>query len=195
MSTRFDILDTPLSGLRILQRKPIGDSRGYLERLFCAEELQALAPDKPIAQINRTLTASRGTVRGLHFQRPPHAEIKFVSCLRGEVFDVAVDLRYNSPTFLRWHAELLSADNHKTLVIPEGFAHGFQTLTSDCEMLYFHTAAYQSGAEGGLNSQDPKLAIKWPLSVAVLSERDGSHPMLTNEFMGFLELQDYAKHH
>ncbi len=184
MSTRFDILDTPLSGLRILQRKPIGDSRGYLERLFCAEELQTLAPGKLIAQINHTLTASRGTVRGMHFQRPPHAETKFVSCLRGEVFDVAVDLRYNSPTFLHWHAEVLSADNHKTLVIPEGFAHGFQTLTDDCEMLYFHTATYQPGAEGGLNAQDPQLAIAWPLPVAGLSPRDGTHPFLGNDFTG-----------
>ncbi len=184
MSTRFDILDTPLSGLRVLQRKPIGDSRGYLERLFCREELQTLAPDKPIAQINHTLTASRGTVRGLHFQRPPHAETKFVSCLRGEVFDVAVDLRHNSPTFLRWHAELLSADNHKTLVIPEGFAHGFQTLTDNCEMLYFHTIAYQPGAEGGLNPRDPQLAIQWPLPVAGLSPRDAAHPLLDDAFTG-----------
>jgi len=184
MSTRFDILDTPLSGLRVLQRKPIGDSRGYLERLFCDEELQALAPGKHIAQINHTMTASRGTVRGMHYQRPPHAEIKFVSCLRGEVFDVAVDLRHNSPTFLHWHAELLSADNHKTLVIPEGFAHGFQTLTDDCEMLYFHTATYQPGAEGGLNAQDPRLAIHWPLPVAGLSPRDAAHPMLDDGFIG-----------
>lgn len=184
MSTRFDILETPLAGLRVLQRKPIGDSRGYLERLFCSEELQVLAPGKPIAQINHTLTASRGTVRGMHFQRPPHAEIKFVSCLRGEVFDVAVDLRDNSPTFLRWHAEVLSADNHKTLVIPEGFAHGFQTLTDDCEMLYFHTAAYQPSAEGGLNVQDPRLAIQWPLLVAGLSPRDAAHPLLDNGFIG-----------
>ena len=195
MSTRFDILDTPLSGLRILQRKPIGDSRGYLERLFCAEELQALVPGKHIAQINHTLTANRGTVRGLHFQRPPHAETKFVSCVRGEVFDVAVDLRHNSPTFLRWHAEVLSADNHKTLVIPEGFAHGFQTLTDDCEMLYFHTAAYQAEAEGGLNALDFRLAIKWPLGVTILSDRDRSHPMLTNEFEGFSEEYNHAKHH
>lgn len=184
MSTRFDILDTPLPGLRILQRKPIGDSRGYLERLFCTDELQALALDRHIAQINHTLTASRGTVRGMHFQRPPHAEIKFVSCLCGEVFDVAVDLRDNSSTFLRWHAEVLSADNHKTLVIPEGFAHGFQTLTDDCEMLYFHTAAYEPGAEGGLNAQDPRLAIQWPLPVAGLSARDAAHPLLDNDFTG-----------
>jgi dTDP-4-dehydrorhamnose 3,5-epimerase len=186
MSARFDILDTPLSGLRVLQRKPIGDSRGYLERLFCVAELQALAPDKHIAQINHTLTVSHATVRGLHFQRPPHAEIKFVSCLRGEVFDVAVDLRHKSPTFLRWHAELLSADNHKTYVIPEGFAHGFQTLTEDCEMLYFHTAPYHPEAESGLNAQDPRLAIQWPLPLAGLSSRDAKHPFLGNDFKGLV---------
>jgi dTDP-4-dehydrorhamnose 3,5-epimerase len=184
MSVRFDILDTSLPGLRILQRKPIGDSRGYLERLFCSDELQTLVPGKTIAQINHTLTASRGAVRGMHFQHPPHAEVKLVSCLRGEVFDVAVDLRHNSPTFLRWHAELLSADNHKTLVIPEGFAHGFQTLTDDCEMLYFHTAAYQPGAEGALNAQDPRLAIHWPLPVSGLSPRDAAHPLLDDGFIG-----------
>lgn len=184
MIIRFDIRDTPLAGLRILQRKPIGDSRGYLERLFCADELQALAPGRHIAQINHTLTASRGTVRGMHFQRPPYAEIKFVSCLRGEVFDVAVDLRDNSPTFLQWHAEVLSANNHKTLVIPEGFAHGFQTLTDNCEMLYFHTHSYQPGAEGGLNAQDPRLAIQWPLPVGGVSPRDAGHPFLDENFFG-----------
>lgn len=184
MSTRFEILDTPLAGLRILHRKPIGDSRGYLERLFCTDELRALAPGRHIAQINHTLTAARGTVRGMHFQRPPHAEIKFVSCLRGEVFDVAVDLRDNSPTFLRWHAEVLRADNHKTLVIPEGFAHGFQTLTDDCEMLYFHTHTYQPDAEGGLNAQDPRIAIQWPLPVGGVSPRDAGHPFLDENFSG-----------
>jgi dTDP-4-dehydrorhamnose 3,5-epimerase len=184
MSTRFNILVTPIAGLHVLQRKPIGDSRGYLERLFCAEELQASIPGKHIAQINHTLTATCGTVRGLHFQHPPHAETKFVSCLRGEVFDVAVDLRHNSPTFLRWHAERLSPNNHKTLVIPEGFAHGFQTLTDDCEMLYLHTVAYQPGAEGGLNAQDLKLAIQWPLPVVGLSARDAAHPFLNNAFSG-----------
>lgn len=184
MSTRFDITVTPISGLQILQRKPIGDSRGYLERLFCAEELQKLVQGKPVVQINHTLTVSRGTVRGLHFQSPPHAEMKFVSCLHGEVFDVAVDLRSNSPTFLHWHAEILSANNHKTLVIPEGFAHGFQTLTDDCEMLYFHTAAYQPGVESGLNSEDPQLAIAWPLAVSGLSSADSMRPFLGNDFLG-----------
>lgn len=184
MNSRFDILNTPLAGLWLLQRKPIGDNRGYLERLFCAEELQSLIPGKQVVQINHTLTASRGTVRGMHFQHPPHAETKFVSCIQGEVFDVAVDLRRDSPTFLRWHAETLSADNHRTLVIPEGYAHGFQTLTDDCEMLYFHTAAYQPGSEAGLNVQDPRLAIKFPLPVAGLSPRDAAHPLLDDGFTG-----------
>jgi len=171
-------------GLQVLQRQVLGDSRGYLERLFCAEELQELVPGKHIAQINHTLTSRRGTVRGLHFQRPPCAEIKFVSCLRGEVFDVAVDLRHDSPSFLRWHAELLSADNHKTLVIPAGFAHGFQALTDDCEMLYFHTAAHQPQADAGMNVQDPRLAIQFPLPVAGLSPRDAAHPLLDEDFTG-----------
>lgn len=184
MSNRFDILDTPLEGLKIIQRKPIGDYRGCLERLFCVEEMKALVLDKSIAQINHTLTARRGTVRGLHYQYPPHAETKFVSCLRGEVFDVAVDLRRDSPTFLHWNAEILSASNHKTFAIQEGFAHGFQTLTEECEMLYFHTATYQPGAEGGLNVKDPRLAIQWPLAITELSKRDAAHPMLTRDFQG-----------
>ena len=184
MSSRFDILATPLQGLRLIQRKPIGDHRGYLERMFCAEELQSLIPGKSIVQINHTLTAKRGTVRGLHFQYPPHAETKVVSCLRGEVFDVAVDLRQGSPTFLRWHAEILSADNHRTLVVPAGFAHGFQALTEGCEMLYFHTAAYQPDTEGGLNVRDPRLGIRWPMEVTDLSPRDAAHPLVTKELIG-----------
>lgn len=184
MSSRFDPLETSISGLTLVQRKPIGDSRGYLERLFCATELQTLLPGKGILQINHTLTAKCGTVRGMHFQHPPHAETKFVSCLRGEVFDVAVDLRQGSPTFLRWHGEILSADNHRSLLIPEGFAHGFQTLTENCEMLYFHTAIYEPRAEDGLNARDPGLDIRWPQPVAELSPRDSILPLLTSSFSG-----------
>jgi dTDP-4-dehydrorhamnose 3,5-epimerase len=182
--TRFDIHATPIAGLWVLHRNPIGDERGYLERLFCADELHAVIAGKPIVQINHTLTTTRGTVRGLHFQFPPYAETKLVSCIKGEVFDVAVDLRHNSPTFLRWHGEILSADNHKTFVIPEGFAHGFQTLTDHCEMLYFHTSVYRADAEGGLNTRDPSLAIQWPLPVINMSARDESHPMLNDQFPG-----------
>jgi len=124
-------------------------------------------------------------VRGLHFQHPPHAEDKLVSCLRGEVFDVAVDLRQGSATFLQWHAEILSADNARSLLIPQGFAHGFQTLTDDCELLYLHSRAYAAGAEGALNVRDPALAIRWPLAFTDISERDAQHPLLTREFTGF----------
>ena len=184
MSSRFAIFDTPLPGLKVIERQAIGDSRGFLERLFCAQELHILLFNKSIAQINHTLTAKRGTVRGMHFQHPPHAEIKFVSCLRGEVFDVAVDLRQGSSTFLRWHAEVLSAENHKTLVVPEGFAHGFQTLTDNCELLYLDTAAYQPGAEGGINARDPMLSIRWPRDITELSPRDAAHPMLSADFRG-----------
>lgn len=184
MSARFDILDMPIQGLRLLQRKPIGDDRGYLERMFCSEELKSLIPEKNIVQITHTLTAKFGTVRGMHFQHPPYAETKLISCLRGEVFDVAVDLRHGSPTFLHWHAEILSADNHKTLVIPEGFAHGFQTLTKDCEMLYLHTVAYRAEAEGGLNARDPRLLIQWPLPIAEQSARDIGHPLVSKDFSG-----------
>jgi dTDP-4-dehydrorhamnose 3,5-epimerase len=184
MNGRFDVLETPIAGLRVLQRKPMGDSRGYLERMFCAEELDALLAGRRIVQVNHSLTGYRGTVRGMHFQRPPHAETKFVSCLRGEVFDVAVDLRRDSPTFLHWHAEVLSSDNHRTLVIPEGFAHGFQALTDGCEMLYFHTAAYHADAEAGLNSLDPRLAIAWPLPVQNRSHQDSAHPLLNDDFAG-----------
>jgi dTDP-4-dehydrorhamnose 3,5-epimerase len=184
MSIRFDILDMPIKGLMLLQRKPIGDHRGYLERMFCSEELKSLIPGKSLVQINHTLTANRGTVRGMHFQHSPHAETKLISCMRGEVFDVAVDLRRDSPSFLHWHAEILSADNHKTLVVPDGFAHGFQTLTKDCELLYLHTSAYHEDAEGGLNARDPSLDIKWPLPIAEQSTRDAAHPFVSEDFGG-----------
>ncbi|HKR78261.1 MAG TPA: dTDP-4-dehydrorhamnose 3,5-epimerase family protein [Nitrospira sp.] len=181
---RFDIAPTPIEGLLLLTRKPIGDSRGYLERLFCQEELTEIMARNTVVQINHTFTKVRGTVRGMHFQRPPHAEMKLVSCLRGAIFDVAIDLRRNSSTFLRWHAETLTEDNYKTFIIPEGFAHGFQTLSDDCEMLYFHTAAFRAEAEGGLHPQDPRLGIEWPLPVGGLSARDANHALVTECFSG-----------
>jgi dTDP-4-dehydrorhamnose 3,5-epimerase len=182
--SRFAIEKTPIDGLHLIQRKPIGDERGYLERIFCSDELKSIIAQRGIVQINHTLTEKVGTVRGIHFQHPPHAEMKLISCLRGEVFDVAVDLRRDSETFLQWHAEVLTEANHKTFVIPEGFAHGFQTLADDCELLYLHTAAYAPDAESGLNALDPRLAITWPMPIAERSARDQQHAMLTPEFPG-----------
>lgn len=182
--SRIATADLSLAGLKRVTRQRLGDERGFLARLFCAEELAPAGWKKPIVQINHTYTAKRGTLRGMHYQRPPHAEMKLVSCIRGEVFDVAVDLRAGSPTFLQWHAETLSADNGRALLIPEGFAHGFQTLSDDCEMLYLHTAAYAPDAEAGLRVDDPRLAITWPLPVADMSARDRAHPLLTSQFNG-----------
>jgi dTDP-4-dehydrorhamnose 3,5-epimerase len=186
MHNRFSILPTSISGLHVLKRKPLVDDRGYLDRLFCLHELQEFSAGKSIIQINHTLTTRKGTVRGMHFQYPPAAETKIISCIRGVVFDVAVDIRRNSPFYLQWHGEILAANNHKTFVIPEGFAHGFQSLTNDCEMLYFHTAAYQPAAEDGLNAIDPRLAIQWPLPITGQSPRDLRHPMLSADFTGIL---------
>ena len=112
--------------------------------------------------------------------------MKLVSCIRGKVWDVAVDLRADSATFLHWHAEELSAENNRALLIPEGFAHGFQALTDDVELLYCHSAAYHAEAEAGLNPRDPELAINWPLEITELSNRDAQHPMVNQNFAGLL---------
>jgi dTDP-4-dehydrorhamnose 3,5-epimerase len=184
--SRFDFIQMPLSGLMLIQRKVIEDHRGFLSRFYCAEEFAAAGINKPIAQINHTLTRKKSAVRGLHFQNPPHAEIKLVSCMKGEIWDVAVDLRRDSPTFLQWHGDILSATNRKSLLIPEGYAHGFQALTEDCELIYLHTSAYHSEAEGALNVADPKLNIAWPLPIDDLSERDRNHPFIKSDWQGIV---------
>ena len=182
--SRFAVSDLSLSGLKRIERQRIGDSRGYLSRLFCAQELAVAGWHKPIAQLNYTYTANSGTVRGMHYQKPPHDEMKLVSCIQGEVWDVAVDLREGSPSFLQWHAEVLTADNQRALLIPEGFAHGFQALTDNVVLLYCHSAAHCAESEGALNAQDPCLAIKWPKQITNLSGRDATHPMLDKQFNG-----------
>lgn len=182
--SRLSIATTPLSGLLCVTRQALGDARGFLARIFCAEELAAAGWHKAVAQINHTRTTRQGTVRGMHFQQPPHAEMKLVSCVRGEVWDVAVDLRAGSPTFLAWHAERLSADNLRALLIPEGFAHGFQVLTPEAELMYCHSESYTPHAESGLHPLDPRLGIAWPLPVLGLSERDAARAMLDRRFEG-----------
>lgn len=183
-ASRFDFAVTILNDLFVVQRKAIEDDRGFFSRFYCAEEFAQAGIKKPIAQINHTLTRKKGAVRGLHFQHAPHAEMKLVSCLKGEVWDVAVDLRRGSPTFLQWHAEVLSSANRKSLLIPEGFAHGFQALTEDCELIYLHTSAYQPTSEGALNATDPKLGIAWPLAITEISDRDRNHKLIEQSFQG-----------
>jgi len=184
--SRFEIIPLPLEGLKKITRQNFGDHRGFFSRIFCAEELSAAGWHKPVSQINHTRTQKQGSVRGMHFQFPPYAEAKLVTCVRGEVWDVAIDLRKNSSTFLQWHAERLSLENSTALLIPEGFAHGFQTLTADAELLYCHSAPYTPSAESGLNPRDPKLAITWPLAITEISGKDGNHPMLNTKYQGLV---------
>lgn len=175
---------TPISDLWVSDTVVIGDERGAFSRFFCADDLCEAAGMRSIVQINHSRTQAVGAIRGLHFQYPPHAEMKMVRCLRGRVWDVAVDLRKNSPTFLRWHAEELSAVNRRLMIIPEGFAHGFQVLDEESELLYLHTATYTPAAEGGIRHDDPRLGISWPLTVAEISLRDRQHPLLPADFAG-----------
>ncbi|MEX0287682.1 MAG: dTDP-4-dehydrorhamnose 3,5-epimerase family protein [Flavobacteriaceae bacterium] len=181
---RFDIIDTELAEVKIVKRNLIGDNRGHLSRIFCRNELEQANWNEDISQINHTYTQERGTIRGLHFQHPPHAEIKMVSCLRGSIWDVVVDLRENSATFLNWCAVNLSAANLQALIIPKGFAHGFQTLEKDVELLYFHSAEYSKSAEDGLNPLDPSLDISWPLNIEQISDRDMNHKYIDSGFSG-----------
>jgi dTDP-4-dehydrorhamnose 3,5-epimerase len=184
MTERFTVQPCRLAGLQVITRQPIVDSRGWFERTYCFDTFAMLGINKTISQINRSFTVQKGSVRGMHFQTAPFAETKFVSCLRGEVFDVAVDLRAGSPTFLQWHGEILSADNLRSLLIPEGFAHGFQALSADCEMLYLHTQKFDPAASGGINPLDAKLAIHWPLPITEMSDGDRNRPMMRPTFEG-----------
>ncbi len=181
---RLTIVHSPLAGLSEIVRQRLGDSRGFLSRIFCAEELARAGWNLPLVQVNHTHTAERGTVRGLHYQMPPHAEKKLVTCLRGEIWDVAVDLRAGSPTFLHWHAVHLSAENGRAMLIPEGFAHGFQTLSDQVDLLYCHSAAHVPAAEAGVTPQDPRLKIAWPLPIGEISRRDLEHQRVTDDWEG-----------
>jgi dTDP-4-dehydrorhamnose 3,5-epimerase len=169
--SRFTPCLTPIQGLLVVDRMPFRDERGFFSRLFCREEFSAFKFEG-VSQIGHSMTRERGTVRGLHFQCPPHADTKFVSCVAGAIFDVAVDMRPDSSTYLQWHAEVLSAANFRSMLIPRGFGHGFQTLTEDCLLIYLHDEAYEPSSEGGLNALDPRLSIAWPLPIGTMSKRD-----------------------
>jgi dTDP-4-dehydrorhamnose 3,5-epimerase len=178
------IQQTGIEGVMVVETTPFVDQRGAFLRLFCEWELSAFLGDRRIVQINSSRTEAAGAVRGLHYQHPPYAEMKLVRCLRGRVWDVPVDLRQGSPTFRHWHAEELTLDNARMLVIPEGCAHGFQTLVADSELLYLHTAFYTPAAEGGVRVDDSRLKIAWPLPITEWSPRDQSLPRLSADFAG-----------
>jgi dTDP-4-dehydrorhamnose 3,5-epimerase len=175
---------TPLQGLQLVHAEPHRDARGSFQRLYCERDWSAIRPDLRFVQVNLSTTLVRGTVRGLHYQSAPASEAKLICCVQGRAWDVAVDLRAGSSTFLQWHAIELDAANPTEVFIPEGFAHGFQCLSDDVRLLYFHTAAWTPGSEGGLRHDDPRLAIGWPLPPALVSDRDRTHPLLDDAFMG-----------
>lgn len=180
----MDLSSTPIHRLYLAATRRIGDHRGSFARLFCDVQLAAALEGRKIVQINHSRTLAKGAIRGMHFQYPPHAELKCVRCLRGRVWDVAVDLRNGSPTFLQWYAEELSAENERMMIIPEGCAHGFQVLEPESELLYLHTAPYTPRAEGAVSYRDPRLSIRWPLEITDVSIRDQQHPLLTDDFCG-----------
>lgn len=180
----FKIKELPVEGLKLVEYKRVRDIRGSFEKYFAIESFSKFGWIKPIAQINRSQNFKKGTIRGLHFQYPPYNEMKLVICLKGKIWDVAVDLRKGSRSFLRWHGEFLSEDEPKAMLIPEGFAHGFQTLSDEVELLYLHSAPYMPESEGGINPFDPRLGISWPLPVSVISERDKNLPLLEQNFVG-----------
>lgn len=180
----MNIRKIAIAGAAVVEGQPYTDHRGAFSRLFCETVLADVIGDRHLVQINHSCTRTVGAVRGMHFQYPPHAEMKLVRCIRGRVWDVLVDLRAGSPTFLQWHAEVLNPDRSSMLVIPEGCAHGFQVLEPDSELLYLHTAFYTPASEGALRFDDPRMAIKWPLQVTDISERDRTHALLTDDFVG-----------
>ncbi|KAI95223.1 dTDP-4-dehydrorhamnose 3,5-epimerase [Rhodomicrobium udaipurense JA643] len=165
-----------LEGAFIVEPEPFRDERGFFARTFCTREFEARGLVCNFVQHSISSTVRKGTVRGMHFQTPPHAEVKVVTCTRGAIFDAIVDLRRTSPTFLEWQGFELTAENRKRFYIPEGFAHGFQSLTDDVEVSYLISAFYAPESASGIRHDDPLIGIEWPLSVNSISEKDRNWP-------------------
>ena len=177
-------IEAPLSGAYVIELEPIRDERGFFARTFCQQEFSQIGFHKQIVQINHSVTRKKGAIRGMHYQRPPVCETKLIRCVQGGVFDVMVDLRTDSPTLLHHYGVELSKDNMRMVYIPEGFAHGFQTLTDDAELVYHHSEFYSPEHEMGLRFDDPSMMINWPLPAGTISPKDQSYPLIGNDFKG-----------
>jgi dTDP-4-dehydrorhamnose 3,5-epimerase len=176
--------ETILKRSFVIDLTPFQDERGWFARTFCKDEFAKIGHTKEWVQMNHSFTKQQGTIRGMHYQLPPFSEIKLVRCIAGAVFDVIVDIRKDSPTFLQWFGVELSATNKKMIYIPEGFAHGFQTLTDDAELIYHHSEFYKSNVESGIKYDEPRVNIDWKLALTNISERDKQHNFLTDDFRG-----------
>ncbi|MDW7981063.1 MAG: dTDP-4-dehydrorhamnose 3,5-epimerase [Verrucomicrobiales bacterium] len=175
-------IETPLKGAYVIELDPRADERGWFARFFCKQEFEQHGLCNNIVQINNSFSKHKGTLRGMHYQVPPRAEDKIVRCIRGAFYDVIVDLRPDSPTFLQHFGIELNAENRKMLFVPKGFAHGFLTLVDETEALYLVTEFYSPQHERGLRYNDPKLGIKWPFEPVVISQKDRQHPDFDPDF-------------
>jgi len=175
---------TRLNGLYTIDTAPTVDTRGSFVRTYCDDEFVVIRSNLHWKQSNLSTTQGKGSIRGMHFQYPPAAEVKLIRCLRGKVLDVAVDVRHGSPTFLQWEAVELAENNNRMMFIPEGFAHGFQILTDEAQLLYMHSAAWSPALEGRLRFDDPRIGVRWPLPVDHVSDRDLGTPLVDDHFTG-----------
>ena len=171
------LMPTKIAGCYRVELRPIADARGHFVGVFDLDAVRRVDPSFAVQRVNRSRTQAKGAIRGLHFQRPPRAEAKLVQCLSGAIFDVCVDLRRDSRTYLQWTGFELSAENQELSLIPKGCAHGFQTLSEDCLVEYFTDGAYAPEHEGGLRWNDPALGIEWPLPCSMTSQKDAGWPL------------------
>jgi dTDP-4-dehydrorhamnose 3,5-epimerase len=177
---------TPLKGSFIIELDAYSDERGWFARTYDKSEFAKIHHSGEWVQMNQSYTINKGTIRGMHYQESPYKEVKLVRCIRGQIYDVIMDIRKESPTFLQWYGVELSADQMNMIYIPEGFAHGFQTLTDKCELLYNHSSFYIPEAERGIAYNDPLANIIWPQEVSFVSQRDKSHPYISGNFKGLI---------
>ncbi len=174
--------ETKLKGAYLISLNPLTDSRGSFARTFCKKEFKQIDHTKEFVQLNHSYNTYKGTIRGMHYQLAPHQEIKLIRCVRGAVLDVIIDLRKDSPTFLQHVSVELSAENKKMIYVPENFAHGFQSLKDNSELIYHHTEFYTPQADTGVRFDDPTLNIKWPLPPVMVSDKDKNYKLIDNTF-------------
>lgn len=181
---KLTVYETEIGGLFVVETDAFNDNRGTFARWFCDSELRDIVGDRKIVNVNFSHTCKKGSIRGMHYQRPPFAEMKMVRCTKGRILDTAVDIREDSPTYLEHVSIELSADNMKLFIIPEGFAHGFQSLEDNCEIMYLVTAFYNKEHESGVNAMDPALNIEWALPATDMSYKDRNFTFIDDEFRG-----------
>ena len=180
---------TKLTGAYTIELDKLGDDRGFFARLFCSKEFADAGLINSFVQINNSLTKDKGTLRGMHYQLPPSAEVKVVRCIQGALFDIILDLRPDSPTFCQWYGDTLSAENRRMMYVPRGFAHGFLTLEENTEAFYLAGAAYDAEQERGIRYNDPKFNIEWSIQPNIISEKDENWPDFDPEWHGVEKLR------